>query len=225
MTEKEKEKYFEEIFGEDFNLKAHEQPENFLNRDRVKNALDKAWEVRDFEIELYWKRATYFWAFIATIFAGFFVFLGNKHLYYGTFLNRSSVLLLISSFGVIFSLAWVLVNLGSKFWQENWEGHIGNLEFEYYGHLYRRLSPKQLKKYHYSVSKVNALVSCFVLSIWSLIFIYCLLLVARSCKIICSMPPAYIFDILILVIAGLTILKFFKYARKKPECLMSKENK
>ena len=32
-----------------------------------KNALNKAWEIRNFEINMYWKRAGYFWAFITTI--------------------------------------------------------------------------------------------------------------------------------------------------------------
>jgi len=35
--------------------------------------LEHALEVRKFEIELYWKRTTYFWAFIASSFAGYFV--------------------------------------------------------------------------------------------------------------------------------------------------------
>lgn len=32
-----------------------------------KNALNKAWEIRNYEINMYWKRAGYFWAFITTI--------------------------------------------------------------------------------------------------------------------------------------------------------------
>ena len=217
--------YFKGIFGDDFDLEKHKQTKNYPNRDRVKNALDKAWEVRDFEIGLYWKRATYFWAFIATIFAGFFVVLGNKHFYGMPFLNRNSVLLLISSFGVVFSLSWLLVNAGSKFWQENWEEHIKNLEFEYYGVLYGKLAPEQSKKYHYSVSKINLIDSCFVVTIWLLFFIYCLISAAYSCKIICSMPSACIFDILILIITVSIILTFFIYCRIKSTCQCQKNKK
>ena len=34
----------------------------------IKNALKKAWEIRNFEIKLYWQRALYFWGFIALAF-------------------------------------------------------------------------------------------------------------------------------------------------------------
>ncbi|EIJ8446517.1 hypothetical protein LJP04_004306, partial [Salmonella enterica] len=34
-------------------------------------ALTYALDIRKFEIDLYWKRASYFWAFIAATFAGF----------------------------------------------------------------------------------------------------------------------------------------------------------
>ncbi len=37
----------------------------------VKKALELALEIRKFEIELYWKRATYFWAFITIALAGY----------------------------------------------------------------------------------------------------------------------------------------------------------
>jgi hypothetical protein len=38
---------------------------------RQKEALAHALEIRRFEIELYWKRATYFWTFIAAAFAAY----------------------------------------------------------------------------------------------------------------------------------------------------------
>ncbi len=34
-------------------------------------ALEHALDIRKFEIELYWKRASYFWTFIGATFAGF----------------------------------------------------------------------------------------------------------------------------------------------------------
>ncbi|WP_437438215.1 RipA family octameric membrane protein, partial [Vibrio cholerae] len=38
----------------------------------LQSAFAQASDIRKFEIELYWKRATYFWALIAVAFAGFF---------------------------------------------------------------------------------------------------------------------------------------------------------
>jgi len=37
-----------------------------------RRAYKLALEIRQFEIELYWKRATYFWTIIAATFAGYF---------------------------------------------------------------------------------------------------------------------------------------------------------
>lgn len=34
--------------------------------------MDRVLDIRKFEIDLYWKRATYFWAFLAVTLAGYF---------------------------------------------------------------------------------------------------------------------------------------------------------
>lgn len=48
--------------------------------DKRKFALEHALDIRKFEIELYWKRATYFWTLIAATFAGYLsVLAANKH--------------------------------------------------------------------------------------------------------------------------------------------------
>jgi len=39
--------------------------------DKLQRALNRAYELRTFEIEHYWKRATYFWGFQVAIFAAF----------------------------------------------------------------------------------------------------------------------------------------------------------
>jgi hypothetical protein len=43
-----------------------------------KAALDRAYEFRTFEIEHYWKRATYFWGFQVAIFAALGLLLGKS---------------------------------------------------------------------------------------------------------------------------------------------------
>jgi hypothetical protein len=40
---------------------------------KAKGALETAWKNRDFEIDKYWSRATYFWSFIAASFAAYFL--------------------------------------------------------------------------------------------------------------------------------------------------------
>jgi len=88
----------------------------------LKDALRLAHDVRKFEIELYWKRATYFWAFQLIAFAALgLLFKDGKVEYLG-------LLLIPASLGVITAHAGYLTALGSKFWQENWEAHVDLLE-------------------------------------------------------------------------------------------------
>ncbi len=41
------------------------------NKTKIGAALERAWKNRDFEIDKYWSRATYFWTFIASAFVGY----------------------------------------------------------------------------------------------------------------------------------------------------------
>lgn len=78
-------------------------------------ALKQALDIRKFEIELYWKRASYFWTFIGATLAGFLAIQAS------TASNKQDLSVILSCLGVVFSFAWMYVNRGSKFWQENWE--------------------------------------------------------------------------------------------------------
>jgi hypothetical protein len=124
-----------------------------------------ALDIRKFEIEHYWKRASYFWTLITAAFAGFFALATNgKH---------PRLVFLVSCIGVILSLGWYLVNRGSKYWQENWERHVDVLEDEIVGPLYKTTIAREEYRwlkfwqgYPYSVSKINQLISLFVALVW-----------------------------------------------------------
>lgn len=178
---------------------------------KIRSALQSALDIRKFEIEMYWKRATYFWTFISVIYGSYFlmlnefnksfvtefikilkpnesqldisklpdhlnnaiaVFNGLEHVQY-----MRLILFSISAVGFIFCLGWVSVNRGSKFWQNNWERHVDLLEDYVHGPLYKTIvfeKPSRFSikgEYPYSVSKINQLVSVFVLMISSTIFI------------------------------------------------------
>lgn len=75
-------------------------------------ALKCALDIRKFEIELYWKRATYFWTLIAASFAGYFSLASLKT-------PGPGLVFLVSCIGLLLSIGWYLANRGSKFWQEN----------------------------------------------------------------------------------------------------------
>jgi hypothetical protein len=126
------------------------------------NALKQAWKNRDFEIEMYWKRATYFWAFIAATFAGYLAVLSAGKL--NTDFPQAELVLIC--LGLIFSFAWYLANLGSKKWQENWEHHIDMLEDEITGPIYKTV----INQDGFSVSRINIKVSFAVFLIWIVLF-------------------------------------------------------
>ncbi len=141
----------------------------------------QALDIRKFEIELYWKRAAYFWAFIAATFAGFLAIQASSAD------RKEDLSVILSCLGVVFSFAWFCVNRGSKYWQENWEKHVDALEDNVTGPLYKVvLSRNQTgstkdKAVHIltgpsplSVSKINQLISLYVSILWCALLIYSL---------------------------------------------------
>jgi len=125
-------------------------------------ALERAWQNRDFEIDKYWSRATYFWAFIAASFAGYIAVMTSDKIKPPF---QTELAFVVICMGLVFSCAWLLVNLGSKKWQENWEKHIDMLEDDITGPLYKTV----LNHTAFSVSWVNIAVSGFVSVIWFLL--------------------------------------------------------
>lgn len=143
-----------------------------------------ALDTRKFEIELYWKRTTYFWAFIAATFTGFGLVSWDRY-----FLTDTEKLIqfFLACFGFLLSFAWFFANKGSKQWQENWEYHVDNLENEVTGPLYKTVlkrlpstEHRQVKKISsmitgpsaHSVSKINQIISLYITVLWLLIIGY-----------------------------------------------------
>ncbi len=142
------------------------------------NAYSQAVDTRKFEIELYWKRATYFWALIAVTFAGFFAVLGVSNLNSKYFIS-----FIISCIGIVVTWSWFLANKGSKYWQENWENHVALLEDNITGPLFKITLSRPEKEdglvehmitgpKPISVSKVNQWVSVFFLFVWISMSVY-----------------------------------------------------
>ncbi len=130
--------------------------------EKVKASYEKAWQAKNFEIDNYWKRANYFWAFQVASFAGYFSVLGSK-----ASIENPEVIFFIVCIGIITSLAWVFINNGSKTWQRHWEMHVDMLEDEITGPLYKIVTAPKT----YSVSKINDIVSRFFATIWILLSI------------------------------------------------------
>lgn len=154
-------------YDKHFKTKPHTAENSSDSYDTInKEALKQALDTRKFEIELYWKRATYFWVFIAATFAAYGAVADSS------LENNTDLLVIISCIGIVFSFAWICVIRGSKQWQENWENHVYLLEDKIIGPLFKTtlmrpelnewfLSPKP-----FSVSKINLLVSYFIFIVW-----------------------------------------------------------
>ncbi len=129
-----------------------------------------AHDIRKFEIELYWKRAAYFWTFIAAALAGYFLL--QQRVTEGSFDSIYSIYI-VTCLGFTFSLAWYLVNRGSKSWQRNWEMQVDLLEDEITGPLYKSEVNRYSNRlwdltagYHFSPSRINQLLGVLVTAVW-----------------------------------------------------------
>lgn len=131
---------------------------------KAERAFEKSWATRNFEIEMYWKRATYFWAFIASTFVGYFALVSSENYTKPDRFDHVEVYFLIC-IGFVLSLAWHFTNIGSKSWQRHWEVHVDLLENAFTGPLYKTVHPQQT----YSVSKINEIVSLLFVIIWFLL--------------------------------------------------------
>lgn len=152
------------------------QPElRDIEKEKRRLAFEKAHEIRKFEIELYWKRTTYFWAFIAFSFGAYIAVVSSES---KEFTNRENYAFVITCIGFIFSLSWYLVNRASKHWQTNWEVIIDDLEGEFTGDLMKRHIENNNKwyeltlSYRYSVSRINQIVSLFITIVWVILMCF-----------------------------------------------------
>ena len=173
---------------------------------RAGRALAYAMDIRKFEIELYWKRATYFWTFIGAAFAAY-------ALTYKTASEHEPWLsLLFSVLGFMFSFSWYLVNRGSKFWQNNWERHVDLLEDMALGPLYKIIAEDTSSKNpltaagSFSVTKINQILSLFVTATW-------IVLVIKSIFPLSLSLPIDFFKVAIVFFALIFSFLIYKYGR------------
>ena len=88
----------------------NDQKNNYATLEQFKIAL----ETRDFELELFWKRSAFFWAFIVSAFAGFAALKKDSPGY----------AFAVACFGFVSSFVRTHANRGSKYRNEDWESKI-----------------------------------------------------------------------------------------------------
>lgn len=171
--------------------------------DKLWKVIEIALDTRKFEIQLYWKRATYFWAFITASITAFFVVKIDNELEF-----TAGIQILLMFIGFMIAIIWYNVNRGSKFWQENWEKNLEFLLKESGTPIYQMiLIPKHpyyrlMYNYPYSVSKLNQMVSFLPILFW---IIMAILMVCYKlpCACICW---KILFIIGILIVAVILIM-------------------
>lgn len=130
----------------------------------VKAALDRAHDLRRFEIENYWKRSTYFWGFQLAALAALAIARpagGNVD---------PLILMIVSILGMTTAYTGVLTAKGSKFWQRNWEYHVDLLEDEVEGLLHKTVLTKD-EQLAPSVSHANERLLKAITAGWMLSFL------------------------------------------------------
>lgn len=166
-------------------------------------AYERACRNREFEIELYWKRTAYFWAFITTIYVAYYNVL--KNIYCGEFWHFP--LLVLSGLGLFFAVAWVLTSKGSRHWQENWENHVSLLEDKVTGPLFKIFEPNS-----FSVSKVNLMAGYVVATCAGGLFVFQVVSFCRHFACMHGVSP-FVLYIAICALAALGTVTFVLRAK------------
>ena len=166
----ENKEYFEHLLGKNLS-----DGEKLTKQDynKIEEAYNKSHDIRKFEIELYWKRSTYFWTLISVLIAlcGVVSAAFLKDGKFGTELR--SFLFFISILGYFISLQFLITCVSGKQWQENWERHIDILESYFSGNLYKLNLVKG--KIRYSISLSNEIIVAAITFVWIIISIYSML--------------------------------------------------
>lgn len=172
---------------------------------QLKPALAAAHDIRKFEIELYWKRATYFWLLQAAIFTA----LG--FMWHGQDADSAGLVPLgLTSLGFLTAIASWFAAEGSKFWQENWERHIDILE-DNQGVLLHKTAWVGRDGIRWSVSGTNGWLNIFFSIFWFGLFMSQLAASAEWGKLAVACTPTSKVDwnaVKASTIALLTMLGF-----------------
>lgn len=158
--------YFAAILGtEVYKQSAPTEKQLTILNEAYKQTLD----TRKFEIELYWKRATFMWPVNGALLVLLGIF--AKLFYDAPFDKRTEYLMatsVISLLGYLVSMISSGMSQSGKYWQENWEYHLDMLEPFFCGHLFKTHISRRPKAY--SISRLQDTVNLILLLLWVVIF-------------------------------------------------------
>ena len=152
-----------------------ESPAQYPKDTKLAKAYEIALDIRKFEIELYWKRAGYFWVLLAALAAALGIVLtaGSKEVL--PMVSRERIGLFISCAASVLAICWMVVNHASKSWQRNWEMQVDVLEDAVVGPLYKTVMFKDKNSripHDFSISNANYWISCYFIGVFITACIY-----------------------------------------------------
>jgi len=130
-----------------------------------KKRFEVAFQCRNMEIDLFWKRSSFYCVFVGAALVAYYT-ARTEMAYFG---------LMIASFGLVASFAWLLGSIGSKWWIENWERKVEESAPAVVGDLFS-VSDEHLKRnfgvspIRFSVTRLAILLSAFGVVLWVVIF-------------------------------------------------------
>lgn len=148
---------------------------------KLREAYDKAHDIRKFEIELYWKRTTYIWTVISALLTITGILLSqffkdsntSPTQSNDTFFNLYYSILFLSSIGTLITIIAANMLKSSVYWQKNWEYHTNLLEPLFSGNIYSthlNSNCKINKSHKLSISKTNTCFYILILFCWLTMF-------------------------------------------------------
>jgi hypothetical protein len=160
--------YFAAILGEEvYKQSAPTEKQLTILSEAYKQTLD----TRKFEIELYWKRATFMWPVNGALLVLIGIF---AKLFYDAPLEKRTEYFLaisvISLLGYLISMISSGISQSGKYWQENWEYHLDMLEPFFCGHLFKTHISRRQKPY--SISELQDTVNLILILLWVFILTY-----------------------------------------------------
>ncbi|MFJ5438106.1 hypothetical protein ACIPT2_09570 [Pectobacterium brasiliense] len=138
----------------------------------LREAYDKAHQIRNLEVDLYWKRTTYCWTLIAALLTICGLLL-SAYFKPDDLEKRDSTILIaiaaISALGVIITYICQLIAISGEYWKKNWEMHISMLEPLFSGKIYS--THLVSSRYRASIAKLNFILFFIIYSSWASILL------------------------------------------------------
>ncbi|WP_111779123.1 RipA family octameric membrane protein [Pectobacterium parvum] len=146
----------------------------------LKEAYDKAHQIRNIEVDLYWKRATYCWTLIAALLT-ICGLLFSAYFRSNNSGNDNSIFIAIgavSFLGVVITSLCQFMSVSGEYWKKNWETHISMLEPMFSGRLYS--THLVSSRYRSSIAKLNFLLFSTIQISWLAIIMLLITIKSQS---------------------------------------------